>query len=209
MSYLNPLLSSAKFVRGAPLQLAMAAQAKALLAQAFCPGFLAAAGLSAFTALGSAPAQAAATSFTCSTSNGVPTTVATTDTGRTVPMIRWTSNAFDGAGWSPQRRCQEVSQRFESFRQQGRLAFITTGRMNSLPVICTAAKDGGACDGLLYTLKPSQDPTLALQRLFDVRNKARGPLNETNARLYVSVDELLASKTGSTTGTTGANQPLW
>ena len=192
----------------------MAAQAKTLLAQAFCPGFLAVAGLTAFTALGSAPAQAAATSFTCTTSNGVPTTVATTDTGRTVPMIRWTSNAFDGAGWSPQRRCQEVSQRFESFRQQGRLAFITTGRMNSLPVICTAAKDGGACVGLLYTLKPSQDPTLALQRLFDVRNKARGPLNETNARLYVSVDELLSAKSVSTTGasatgTTGANQPLW
>ena len=111
-------------------------------------------------------------------------------------MIRWTSNAFDGAGWTPERRCQEVSQRFETYRQQSRLAYVTTGRINGLPVICTAASDGGPCDGLLYTLKPSQDPTLALKRLFDVRYKARGPLNETSTRLYLSMDELLAAKTG-------------
>lgn len=140
------------------------------------------------------PAQAAATSFSCGRSNGVPTTIARTDDGRSVPMIRWTSNAFDGSGWTPERRCQEVSQRFEGFRQQGRLAYITTGRINGLPVICTAASDGGACEGLLYTLKPGQDPTLALRRLFDVRFKARGPLNETSGRLYVSVQDLLSGK---------------
>lgn len=152
--------------------------------------------LGAGAVLQAAPARAAATSFSCGSSNGVPTTIARTDDGRSVPMIRWTSNAFDGSGWTPERRCQEVSQRFESYRQQGRLAYITTGRINSLPVICTAASDGGACDGLLYTLKPGQDPTLALRRLFDVRFKARGPLNETSGRLYVSVQDLLSGKEG-------------
>lgn len=182
------------------------------------PSLVVAAGLGAsITALDLGPARAAATAFSCSTRNGVPTTIASTDDGRTVPMIRWTSNAFDGAGWTPQRRCQEVSQRFESYRQQGRLAFITTGRINGLPVICTAASDGSPCDGLLYTLKPGQDPTLALRRLFDVRYKARGPLNETNSRLYLSMDELLSGKTTATpsAGTSsvsrasGSDKPLW
>jgi Circadian oscillating protein COP23 len=164
------------------------------------------------------PAQAAATSFSCGTSNGMPTTVARTHDGRSVPMIRWTSNAFDGAGWTPERRCQEVSQRFESYRRQGRLTYVTTGRINGLPVICTAASNGGPCDGLLYTLKPGQHPTLALQNLFDVRFKARGPLNETTSRLYLSIEDLLASKADAPATTApapsaapsgGDSRPLW
>lgn len=194
----------------------MTSKAKKLLAHVVCVGGLAITDSLGFFPLGN-PAQAAATSFTCSISNGVPTTVAKTDDGRSVSMIRWTSNAFDGAGWTPQRRCHEVSQRFEIYRQQGRLHFITTGRMNSLPVICTARTDGGACDGLLYTLKPGQDPTLALKRLFDVRFKARGPLNETNGRVYISVNELLggsaavtpASATAPATTSTTRVKPLW
>jgi hypothetical protein len=140
-------------------------------------------------------ALAAAARFSCGTSNGAPATIARTNDGRSVPMIRWTSNVFDGAGWTPERRCREVSQRFDTYRQQGRLAYVTTGRINGLPVICTAARDGGPCDGLLYTLKPSQDPTMALKQLFEVRYKARGPLNETRTRLYLSIDELLVGRT--------------
>jgi hypothetical protein len=62
-----------------------------------------------------------------------------------------------------------------------------------LPVICTASRSGGACDGLLYTLKPGQDATSTLRNLLEIRVKARGPLNETNSRLYVSLDELLTT----------------
>lgn len=191
----------------------MALQARTLLARAVGIGGVAMSATTGGVLLDS-PAKAAATSFSCTTSKGVPATVAKTDDGRIVSMIRWTSNAFDGAGWTPQRRCQEVSQRFETYRQQGRLAYITTGRMNSLPVICTARSDGGACDGLLYTLKPGQDPTLALKRLFDVRFKARGPLNETTSRVYLSVNELLGAPkmvnpAANTNTSTSDVKPLW
>lgn len=141
------------------------------------------------------PAQASAVRFYCGVSSGVPSTMAQTGSGRAVSVIRWTSATFNEAGWSPQRRCQEVSQRFEEFRQQGRLAYLTTGRMNQQPVICTAREHGGACDGLLYTLKPGQDPTSTLRNLLQVRVKARGPLNETSSRVYVSIDELVGNST--------------
>lgn len=138
-----------------------------------------------------ASAGVSARSFVCATAAGAPATNVVTADGRQVPVIRWTSSIFNDAGWSQQRRCQEVSARFDGYLKQGRLAYITTGRMNGLPVICTAASNGGACDGLLYTLKPGQDATSTLKNLLEIRVKARGPQNETNSRIYVSLDELL------------------
>lgn len=140
-----------------------------------------------------AEAGTAARSFVCSSAAGAPATNVVTADGRQVPVIRWTSSVFTDAGWNQQRRCQEVSERFDGFLKQGRLSYITTGRMNGQPVICTARSKGGACDGLLFTLKPGQDATSTLENLLEIRVKARGPLNETNSRLYVSLDELLST----------------
>jgi len=131
--------------------------------------------------------------FTCGTAAGVPATNAVTSSGKQLPVIRWTSSTFNDAGWSQQRRCEEVSARFDSFHKQGRLNYITTGRMNGLPVICTAPSKESGCDGLLFTLKPGQDATATLKNLLEIRVKARGPLNETTSRLYVSLDELLSN----------------
>jgi len=138
-------------------------------------------------------ASTVARGFICGTASGAPATNAVTSTGKQVPVIRWTSSTFNEAGWSQQRRCEEVSARFDSYHKQGRLKYITTGRINGLPVICTATNIGGGCDGLLYTLKPGQDATSTLKNLLDIRVKARGPLNETSERLYVSLDELLST----------------
>ena len=147
-----------------------------------------------------AAAGTAARRFVCSSAAGAPATNVVTADGRQVPVIRWTSSVFTDAGWNQQRRCQEVSSRFDTFLKQGRLAYITTGRMNGLPVICTAASNDGACDGLLYTLKPGQDATATLKNLLEIRVKARGPLNETNSRLYVSLDELMSTAQANAPG---------
>ena len=140
-----------------------------------------------------ADAGVSAIGFFCGMTSGAPSTNVVTDSGKQVPVIRWTSSVFSEAGWSQERRCQEVSSRFDGFLKQGRLAFITTGRINGLPVICTGASNGGPCDDLLYTLKPSQDSISTLRNLLEIRVKARGPLNETNSRLYVSLDELVST----------------
>nr|WP_186548756.1 COP23 domain-containing protein [Synechococcus sp. Minos11] len=136
-------------------------------------------------------AEPQAKSFVCSSANGVPATSAVTPNGE-VPVIRWTSTTFSGAGWSPERRCQEVTARFNSYMEKGMLEYITTGRMNSLPVICVTRTEGGGCDGLLYTLKPGQNATATLKKLFDIRTKpGAAPLNETTSRIYVKVDDLI------------------
>jgi len=134
--------------------------------------------------------------FYCGNASNAPATLATTTSGKTVPVIRWTSTTFNSAGWSQQKRCQVVSERFENYRKQGSLIYLTTGSMNGMPVICTAKKDGGGCDGLLYTLKPGQNPNESLALLInastiDVKNRPRDPLNETTGRLYIKMSDLL------------------
>jgi len=155
--------------------------------------------------------------FFCGEATGVPATIGTTQSGKTVPVIRWTSTTFDAVGWTQKKRCEAVSERFELYREQGRLKYLTTGRMNGQPVICTTDKDGGACDGLVYTLKPDQDPTQTLKDLLEVKTLKGGPLNETTPRLYIKMSDVMntADKnfSGSTSGIGKSLQPsketLW
>ena len=142
--------------------------------------------------------SALASSISCMSAEGVPATVVQTKTGKQVPIIYWKSQTFTGSGWTPERRCQEVSARFQQYHSLGTLEYITTGRMNGLPVICVAQTDGGACAGLLYTLKPGQNATATLKKLFEIRNKpGAAPLEETTARMYVSVDSIIWNKSAS------------
>lgn len=154
------------------------------------------------------PVQASEQRFSCATSGGAPATMAKTKRGY-VPVIRWTSDYFGASGWSPQARCQEVSDRFEIYHQQGTLNFLTTGRMNRESVVCVANREGGPCSGLLFTLKSGSNPGQTLQKLLDVRYRATGPLNESAARVYINMEDFLnkAPVDGTTTKTTNPSQP--
>jgi len=127
------------------------------------------------------PASAQSTRFACGTSqSGSPATMAQTPNGN-VPVIRWVSSFGHAAGYTPQRRCQEVSARFQSYHEAGRLDYLTTGVMNNHPVICVADNVGGACNGLLFTLPPGRDANQTLEQLMGVRVGARDALNESAA----------------------------
>ncbi|MEN9208123.1 MAG: COP23 domain-containing protein [Gloeomargarita sp. GMQP_bins_120] len=134
--------------------------------------------------------------FYCGTSQGAPATLVRSG-NRVVPIIRWTSNTFAESGYSNERRCREVSQRFQTYYDDGTLSFITTGRMNGQNVICVARSHGGPCAGLLFTLRPGVNPTRVINQLFNIRTRASGPLNETTARPYVDFQELLQQVEGT------------
>lgn len=158
------------------------------------------------------PAQASS-KFYCGSSSGVPATMTTTRSGKQVPIILWKSGAFNSDGWSPERRCEEVSQRFNNLHQSGALKYLTTGRTNGMPVICAAKSEGSGCveGGLLYTLKPGQNAGQTLRNLLAVRTKATGPLTETTSRPYFSMAsieetaEANASDGESTSNATSVN----
>ncbi|QNG30611.1 COP23 domain-containing protein [Synechococcus sp. LTW-R] len=143
-------------------------------------------------------AEPLASSISCMDAEGIPATVVSTKSGKRVPIIYWKSETFSSSGWNPTRRCKEVSARFQEYHQAGTLEFITTGRMNGMPVLCVSKTDGGGCAGLLYTLKPGQNATATLKKLFDIRNKpGAAPLEETTARLYVNFETVVRNKAAS------------
>ena len=130
--------------------------------------------------------------FFCGTYDGAPSTMSNTSSGKQVAVIMWKSTAFSGGGYDPQTRCQIVSNRFNQLYNQGLLTHLTTGRKNGMNIICGASSNGGGCaqDGMLYTLKPGQDPTQTLKNLLAVRTKATSALTESASRLYISIEEI-------------------
>ncbi|MBD2691370.1 COP23 domain-containing protein [Anabaena catenula] len=144
------------------------------------------------------PTYAQSTTFVCGVSEGKPATIAVTPRGN-IPIILWVSNKFTGAGFNPQRRCAEVSPRFQKLYDQGALTFITAGYLNNQPVICATGSTGGLCNSsnLLYTLKRGQDAAKTIQRLNEIRGGAAGVLREDttgtniNNSESVNVNELL------------------
>ncbi|MCG9889941.1 MAG: COP23 domain-containing protein [Thermosynechococcaceae cyanobacterium MS004] len=127
--------------------------------------------------------------FFCGKSKNAPTTMAQTSRGP-VPVIRWVSTL--GEVYTPEVRCQIVSDKFQKFYDDGTLNFLTTGFENQHNVICAAQKEGGSCVGVLFTLKPNSDPERTLKRLLNIRDRSTDvALNEAAQKLYVNVNDFL------------------
>lgn len=103
--------------------------------------------------------QNSGTAFVCSNWQGSPATVAQTAQGDTVPVILWSSDYFGKAGFDPQTRCELVSQRFQQYYNNGTLNYLTTGRMNRMPVVCVAEKKAALVG--VYYLPSNQEAILA------------------------------------------------
>jgi hypothetical protein len=121
--------------------------------------------LAATLLIGAAPlaSKAGSTTFSCQVVGGVPATVANTPAGQRT-VIRWVSGYISGSGYTPMTRCRGVSERFQTYMNQGGLNYITTGYMNNLPVVCVTSSDGGGCQGLLFTLKSGENASRVLQQ---------------------------------------------
>jgi len=118
--------------------------------------------------------------FSCDLSNEVPQTLYQGSSEDPEVWIRWGSNFFSSSGYDPLSRCQIVSDRLENYRRKSQLNYIGVGRMNNQNIICTALVPG-ECIGLIYTLKPQQDPVETLQQFMQHRSGVVGvsPLYES------------------------------
>jgi hypothetical protein len=126
-------------------------------------------------AIGSQPSSAQTTTYSCDTSrDGVPTTYALTATGRKVAVIRWVKNW--GGKYTPEVRCREVSEKFQSASEQGLLKYLTYGIKSGQKVICVAGEYGGPCQQILFTLRSNENPDLVLQDMMSVGFRAQGPV---------------------------------
>ncbi|MGK7939456.1 MAG: COP23 domain-containing protein [Crocosphaera sp.] len=147
--------------------------------------------LSPFALSPTTQAKNIGTNFVCENWQGVPTTFAKTADQAMIPVLLWQSDYFSYSGYDANTRCQLVSNRFQYFYNTGQLNYITTGRMNRMPVVCVSSQNGGGCNGLLFTLKPGVNPGQTLQKLMAVRVRSTGPLNETTKRVYIDFEDYL------------------
>lgn len=124
-----------------------------------------------------------------------PTTFGRTPSGIPLALIRWESDFFTDGGYSPERRCEEVSAKFEKYRLEDRLKFITTGKENGERVICVSSEYGGRCQGTLWTLKKNDDASELLHQLFQVGHLSRDPFDQSSkdgsSQVYIDIDEIL------------------
>ena len=146
----------------------------------------------------SQPSSAETTNtYFCGTSNGgVPTTFARSATGRRIPIVRWFATL--GGKYTPKVRCQEVSTRFQAAYEKGLLNYMTTGIMAGQQVVCASSQYGGSCSHLLFTLKPGQNASEAIQALFDIGAQARGPITQAEAaspEIYIDMNLLRRDET--------------
>jgi Circadian oscillating protein COP23 len=112
-------------------------------------------------------------SFTCTEVDGRLATAVQTRKGN-VALIYWDSVIYVGAGYTPQVRCQKVTERFQKLYSNGELKYLAAGKVSKQPVICGTKTNKAACNNMLFTLKPGSDPRTVLKRLNDVRNRAAG-----------------------------------
>jgi hypothetical protein len=142
-------------------------------------------------------AQTTTDTYFCGISNGgVPTTFARSVTGKRLPLIRWFSTM--GSEYTPNRRCQEVSGRFQEAYEKGLLNYMTTGIMRGQQVVCASSRYGGSCSHLLFTLKPSQNASDAIQALVDIGAQARGPMiqsEDASPEIYIDMNLLRRDET--------------
>ena len=124
------------------------------------------------------------------TNERIPTTYAWTQRGK-ISIIRWTSTLGARGEWTPERRCQAVSPRFQSAYENGSLKYLTNGMMNGQRVICTAKEKRGDCEDLLLTLRP-EDNSMALLRQFNdiLKGRAGSTIRQSTGedQVYIEVD---------------------
>lgn len=132
---------------------------------------------------------------------------------RPVPIIHWEDTSFPPP-WNPQRRCQEVSARFQRFYDNGQLDYLKAGKFKDESVLWVTRTQPGECisGNVLITLKPETNPQLTLQRLLNfqvggsgvpIPLAARQQMFYTNGEAYLDMRQFLGED-----GENNGNGPL-
>ena len=161
---------------------------------------------------GTTRTQNISTKFSCQNLDGkLSTVVSKNQVEPPVAIIHWDlNNNYFGDEYTPELRCNIVSQRFQTLYEKDRLAFLTVGVSDwetsfGIPIICSVSQTGDSCTeaNLLITLENRDDPNNVLEQLIAVRNDPisnqamlrtgkTSPTFEDGLRLYYDIRELFS-----------------
>ncbi|MBD2296328.1 hypothetical protein H6G06_23300 [Anabaena sphaerica FACHB-251] len=142
-------------------------------------------------------------SFICATSRHsqsqkrVSTTFLWTPNGKKA-MVNWTSVL---AGYAPEERCQKVSENFQVAFNNGSLNYVTNAVQNGSKVICSVRSSDGACDTVLFTLRPKDNSRDILKQLNQLwlGTATTGPIQQSSgeAKFYIDIRQFLNTPTSN------------
>lgn len=144
------------------------------------------------------PATAQTTFHCVPTQGNTYATVAKRGTRQTPPMILWTSTLGEFGQYTPQRRCEMVSDKFTRAvtLNGGKLKsmLLTYGINNRQRVICYVSSPNGSCnsDNQLFTLRPADRgrERQILERLVNFGIHGTGtPVQQSGELFYANVGE--------------------
>ena len=128
------------------------------------------------------------------TGSPIPATVAYVPQRKAnVPIIAWTSEHL--AAWNPQRRCETVSPKFQTFYEDGRLNYLSNGESAGYPIICALLDKQEQCseENQLFQVRPGSKPedvVLGLKGILD--GKSQKPIYQSSGKqIYISVSDFL------------------
>ena len=120
-----------------------------------------------------------------------------------VRIIGWKSEAF-GKNWTPQKRCDEVSPKFQKFYESGQLNYLSAGRIETTTkngnisakqVICGVQDTQSVCNdkNLLFTVKDTEQSANVLKSLVDIlTGTSANPIwQSSDQRIYLNVKNYL------------------
>jgi hypothetical protein len=138
------------------------------------------------------PAHASETEFYCGSIKGVPVTYARTADGKKKALIRWQSKDF--GKWNAQKRCVEISRRFQRNYEQGTLGSLASGVIRGQRVICAVNSLSELCNdrNVLFALKRGSNPDLVMQQLMDKGSLATASvINQSSNSINIDLDRYL------------------
>jgi hypothetical protein len=110
------------------------------------------------------PSVTSGTRFSCQTTNGQYTVMYAPES-QPGKLYAWATPMALGGGWSPERRCSEISRRLEFYRPDGLLE-MQTGTENGYNTVCVTTQRNAACR-IVLTVPPGQDPLSVRDRVFE------------------------------------------
>lgn len=131
-------------------------------------------------------AQRSSVEFVCRQweNQGSWTTFVNTNRG-SIPMVVWKSLEFVDSGYTPMKRCNDVSDKLQNFYEMGVLNHLVPGYINEYPVICAVKERNQECveeSSILLTLsqgRPIENVNEDIQTLLGVRDDAGSPLENS------------------------------
>lgn len=103
-------------------------------------------------------------SFTCELQNG-EYTVMYRPRSEPTQAYPWAVPTELGGGWTPQRRCETISERLEEYRPDG-LVELRTDVENGYDTVCATTEEDLDNCRIVFTIPPGQDPITTRDAVF-------------------------------------------